>query len=97
MPIAEIADLAKNRGILTVVDGAQAVGGIEVDVKKLRCDAYVSTGHTWLMGPKGTGFLYIGKDASSSIQPIQRENGFRFVVGSTGSAVFLWWLGWAPR
>jgi selenocysteine lyase/cysteine desulfurase len=88
MPIAEIADLAKNRGILTVVDGAQAVGGIEVDVKKLRCDAYVSTGHKWLMGPKGTGFLYIGKDASSSIQPIQRENGFRFVVGSTGIGSF---------
>ena len=84
MPIVEIGDLAKKRGILTVVDGAQAVGGIEVDVKKLRCDAYVSTGHKWLMGPKGTGFLYISKDASSSIQPIQRENGVRFVVGSTG-------------
>jgi selenocysteine lyase/cysteine desulfurase len=36
------------------------------------------------MGPKGTGFLYISKNASSSIQPVQREDGFRFVVGSTG-------------
>lgn len=84
MPIADIAALAKQRGILCVVDGAQAVGGIDVDVKKLGCDAYVATGHKWLMGPKGTGFLYINKDASSSIQPVQREDGIRYVVGSTG-------------
>ncbi len=84
MPITEIVALAKNRGILCVVDGAQAVGGIEVDVKKLGCHAYVATGHKWLMGPKGTGFLYISKDANSLIQPVQRENGVRFVASSTG-------------
>ncbi len=84
MPIPEIVALARNRGILCVVDGAQAVGGIDVDVKKLGCHAYVSTGHKWLMGPKGTGFLYISKEASSLIQPVQREEGVRFVVGSTG-------------
>ena len=86
MPVVEIAALARSRGTLCVVDGAQAVGGIEVDVRKLGCDAYVGTGHKWLMGPKGTGFLYLSKEASSVIQPIQRENGFRFVVGSTGIA-----------
>ncbi len=84
MPIAEIAALAKNRGILCVVDGAQAVGGIDVDVRKLGCSAYVATGHKWLMGPKGTGFLYISKDATSLIQPVQREDGLRFVASSTG-------------
>lgn len=84
MPIAEITALAKTRGILCVVDGAQAVGGIDVDVRKLGCHAYAATGHKWLMGPKGTGFLYIGKDASSLIQPVQREGGPRFVENSTG-------------
>ena len=84
MPIAEIAALARNRGVLCVVDGAQAVGGIEVDVKKLGCHAYVTTGHKWLMGPKGTGVLYISKDASSLIQPVQLEGGHRFVSNSTG-------------
>ena len=84
MPITEIAALAKNHGILCVVDGAQAVGGIDVDVKQLGCDAYVTTGHKWLMGPKGTGFLYISKAASASIQPVQREDGLRFVAPSTG-------------
>jgi len=84
MPIAELAALAKSRGILCVVDGAQAVGGIDVDVRKLGCHAYAATGHKWLMGPKGTGFLYISKDASSVIQPVQREGGLRFVAQSTG-------------
>ena len=84
MPIAEIAALAKTHGIVCVVDGAQAVGCIDVDVRKLGCQAYVATGHKWLMGPKGTGFLFISKDASSLIQPVQRENGVRFVGSSTG-------------
>jgi selenocysteine lyase/cysteine desulfurase len=84
MPIAEIAALARNRGMLCVVDGAQAVGGIDVDVKKSGCHAYVGTGHKWLMGPKGTGFLYISKDANSLIQPVQREGSLRFVGPATG-------------
>jgi selenocysteine lyase/cysteine desulfurase len=84
MPITEIAALAKSRGMLCVVDGAQAVGCIDVDVKKMGCHAYAATGHKWLMGPKGTGFLYISKDASSLIQPVQREGGPRFVAQSTG-------------
>jgi selenocysteine lyase/cysteine desulfurase len=84
MPIAEIAALATNRGILCVVDGAQAVGGIDVDVRKLGCHAYVGTGHKWLMGPKGTGFLYINNDARSMIHPVQREHSLRFIGPATG-------------
>ncbi len=84
MPIDAIVALAKSRRILCIVDGAQAVGGIDVDVGKLGCDAYVATGHKWLMGPKGTGFVYISKDASAMIHPVQREDGFRYVSGSTG-------------
>ncbi|MEO7673219.1 MAG: aminotransferase class V-fold PLP-dependent enzyme [Pyrinomonadaceae bacterium] len=84
MPIAEIAALAKSRGILCIVDGAQAVGGIDVNVRSLGCDAYAAPGHKWLMAPKGTGFLYISKDAASKIQPVEREDGLRFVSHSTG-------------
>jgi selenocysteine lyase/cysteine desulfurase len=69
MPIAEIASIARKRGVLCVVDGAQAVGEIAVDVKTLGCDAYAASGHKWLMGPKGTGFVYIGKDAGQAIAP----------------------------
>lgn len=84
MPLREIIALAKGRNILTVVDGAQAVGNIEVDVKAIGCDAYAAPGHKWLLAPKGTGFLYINKDAASKIQPVEWTDGKAYVIGSAG-------------
>jgi selenocysteine lyase/cysteine desulfurase len=84
LPVREISTLARRRGIVSIVDGAQAVGAIDVDVRAIGCDAYVGTGHKWIMGPKGTGFAYIKKDSATSIQPIEWEQGKRFVSGSTG-------------
>jgi selenocysteine lyase/cysteine desulfurase len=84
MPVQEIVALAKGRNILTIVDGAQAVGNIEVDVKTIGCDAYAAPGHKWLMAPKGTGFLYVRKEASSRIQPVEWLEGTAYVSGSTG-------------
>jgi selenocysteine lyase/cysteine desulfurase len=73
MPVAEIAALARRHNALCIVDGAQAVGAIAVDVKALGCHAYATSGHKWLMGPKGTGLLYISRDASAAIEPVQWE------------------------
>ena len=84
MPVREIIALAKSRNILTIVDGAQAVGNIEVDVKAIGCDAYAAPGHKWLMAPKGTGFLYIRKEAASQIQPVEWTDGRTYVSGSAG-------------
>ena len=84
LPVREISALAHRRGIVSIIDGAQAAGAIDVDVRSLGCDAYVGTGHKWIMGPKGTGFAYINKDSATSIQPIEWEQGKRFVCGSTG-------------
>ena len=84
MPVGEIAVLARDRGILCVVDGAQTVGGMPVDVKALGCHAYATTGHKWLLGPKGIGLLYISADAGDAIKPVQWMSGKKFVSGSTG-------------
>jgi selenocysteine lyase/cysteine desulfurase len=84
MPVKEIAAMARRHGILSIIDGAQAAGCIDVNVTTIGCDAYAGTGHKWIMGPKGTGFAYINKDAASLIQPIELEQGKRFVSGSTG-------------
>lgn len=59
MPVQEIADLCRERGIVCVIDGAQALGQIPVDLHALGCDFYVASGHKWLLGPKGTGVLYV--------------------------------------
>lgn len=76
MPIAEISALARANSSLCIVDGAQAVGAIEVNVKKLGCHAYATSGHKWLMGPKGTGLLYLSKDAQDIIRPVQFEESY---------------------
>ena len=76
MPIAEISSLARTNGALCIVDGAQAAGAIEVNVKKLGCHAYATSGHKWLMGPKGTGLLYLSKDAQDIIRPMQFEESY---------------------
>ncbi len=84
MPVAAIAKMARARGVLCVVDGAQAVGQIPVDVKALGCDAYATSGHKWLMGPKGTGMLYVSRDASDAIRPIQWQDAHRYGAESAG-------------
>jgi selenocysteine lyase/cysteine desulfurase len=84
MPVAEIAALARARGLLCVVDGAQALGQVPVDVKALGCHAYAAAGHKWLMGPKGTGLLYLSPDAGEAFAPVQLEDGHRFINNATG-------------
>ncbi len=76
-PIAEISSVARSKGILCIVDGAQAAGAINVNVKELGCHAYATSGHKWLMGPKGTGLLYLSKEAQDIIRPIQFEASYK--------------------
>lgn len=73
VPIDKISALARSKGILCIVDGAQAAGAIKVNVKELGCHAYATSGHKWLMGPKGTGLLYISKESQDIIRPMQFE------------------------
>lgn len=84
MPIVEIAALARRKGSLCIIDGAQAVGEIAVDVKALGCDAYATSGHKWLMGPKGTGFVYINKSSGDAIAPPEWLMGKRYGSNSEG-------------
>jgi selenocysteine lyase/cysteine desulfurase len=77
MPIAGLCALARERGLLSVVDGAQAVGQIPVDVAALGCDAYAGSGHKWLLGPKGTGMLVVRADAAQRIAPVPWMQGKR--------------------
>ena len=93
LPAQELCALARERGALAIVDGAQAVGQIRVDVKTLGCDAFVGSPHKWMMAPKGTGFLYVRRDVQdrfwttlASYQWDNHEDGaFRFMQYGTGS------------
>jgi selenocysteine lyase/cysteine desulfurase len=86
MPVAELSALARSRGCLAVVDGAQAVGGIAVNVKALGCHAYATSGHKWLLGPKGTGLLYLSEELGTTIDPISLQGGRLAYSTSSGVA-----------
>ncbi|MDA1302829.1 MAG: aminotransferase class V-fold PLP-dependent enzyme [Nitrospirae bacterium] len=58
-PIHAISGIAKERGVAFIVDGAQAVGHIPVDLNQLDCDVYFFTGHKWCAGPLGTGAMMV--------------------------------------
>ena len=62
LPIAEISRLAHERGGFLLLDAAQSVGQMPVDVRELDCDFCAFPGHKWLLGPAGTGALYVRRD-----------------------------------
>jgi selenocysteine lyase/cysteine desulfurase len=97
MPVSELIALARERSALSLIDGAQAVGQIRVNVRELGCDAYVASPHKWLMAPKGTGLLYIRRPLQekfwttlASYQWDNKEQGsFRFMQYGTGSTALV--------
>ena len=71
-PVAAIGNLASERGIPYLIDGAQALGGMPVSMQKLKCTLYAFPGHKSLLGPQGTGGLYIR--SGTRLNPL-REGG----------------------
>jgi cysteine desulfurase family protein len=62
-PIAEIGKLARERDLLFLVDAAQTAGAVPIDVQRIFIDLLAFPGHKSLMGPTGTGALYVGPRA----------------------------------
>ena len=67
LPAKEICQLARERGARVLLDGAQSLGAIPVDLPDIGCDFFVSNGHKWLCGPKETGILYARLDRLESL------------------------------
>jgi cysteine desulfurase / selenocysteine lyase len=70
MPVKEICSLARAQGIWSFLDGAQAAGMLPLNLHDIGCDAYATSGHKWLLGPKETGLLFVRKDMLDSIIPV---------------------------
>ncbi|MBU1147276.1 MAG: aminotransferase class V-fold PLP-dependent enzyme [Candidatus Omnitrophica bacterium] len=70
LPIKKISVLSKKHRILLLVDGAQAIGSIPVDLKKLRCDFYSFPSYKWLLGPRTIGCLFVKKKCIKIVSPI---------------------------
>jgi isopenicillin-N epimerase len=68
LPVEEVARRAREMGILSVIDGAHAVGQIPVDLEAVGADAYASNFHKWLCAPKGSGFLHARPEIHSWLE-----------------------------
>ena len=67
LPAQEIVALCRRRGVLSLIDGAQAVGQIGVDLPSIDPDFYPFAGHKWLLGPVGTSGMYIRETALAGL------------------------------
>ena len=70
LPVEEICAIAKQKGLLTFVDGAHAPGQIPVDLNLLQSDFYTGACHKWMLTPKGSSFLYVTKELQSMCDPL---------------------------
>jgi len=70
-PVREITRLARSKGVEVVaVDGAQAVGMLDVNMRDLEADVYCTSPHKWLQSPKGLGLMYVRRELQDSIHPM---------------------------
>jgi selenocysteine lyase/cysteine desulfurase len=69
LPVARLCTVAHNAGVLTLIDGAHAEGQFPLDVPATGADFYAACGHKWLLGPQGTGFLYIRHERLPDVRP----------------------------
>jgi len=70
-PVQRLSRLARSRGIVTIVDGAHALGHFPFKLRELECDAYGVSLHKWLLAPIGNGCLYVRKEMIPRFWPLQ--------------------------
>jgi selenocysteine lyase/cysteine desulfurase len=74
LPVKKIADVAKNKGIAVLVDGAHTFAHLDYKVTDLNCDYYGTSLHKWLSAPFGSGMLYVKKDKIKDLWPLFPNN-----------------------
>ncbi len=76
LPVEEVAELCRERGIVLVVDGAHPPGLMAVDLSAWRPDFYASSPHKWLLAPQGTGLLWLGEEWRTRLWPTLASGGW---------------------
>ncbi len=73
LPIKKICEMAHQKGVQVMVDGAHCVGHFQFKIEELGCDYYGSSLHKWLSVPLGTGLLYVKDEHIDTLWPIFAE------------------------
>ncbi len=69
-PVKKICQMARQRGILTILDGAHAFAHLPFKYSDLDCDYYGTSLHKWMPAPHATGFLFVRTDKIASTWPL---------------------------
>jgi L-cysteine/cystine lyase len=76
MPVEAIRNITSQNGVWMLLDGAQTPGHIKLDMQELGVDFYSIPGQKWLLGPQGTGALYIRESAIPLVEPVLAASQF---------------------
>jgi isopenicillin-N epimerase len=69
MPVREICEAARRKGVIAVVDGAHMLGQVPVKISDLGCDYFAASPHKWMFAPAGSGLLYIREENLGTLWP----------------------------
>ena len=94
-PVESVCQRARDKGILTFIDGAHAPGQIDLNLEKIGADFYTGNCHKWMLAPKGSGFLYVQPNVQNIINPLIISWGWggnpEFSSGSPFLDNLQWW------
>ena len=69
LPMKSLCEECRARNILTLVDGAQTLGALDLDLHDMGCDFFTGSLHKWPMGPKETGLLFVRRGSADHVWP----------------------------
>ena len=76
MPLKELSQLARDKGLLILADSAHGIGMLDLDMKALGIDFFASSPYKWLGAPTGVGLLYVRKEALDKVYPTVVSSGW---------------------
>ncbi len=82
LPVEEICVIAKEKGIMTFIDGAHAPAQTPINLATLQADIYTGACHKWMMTPKGSSFLYVKKELQHLFNPLVISWGYDAAIPS---------------
>lgn len=94
LPVKQICQRARERGILTVVDAAHSPGQIPVDLQDIGADVVFGNCHKWMMSPKGAGFLYVRREIQPVVEPLIVSWGYHANAEIATGSQFVDYLQW---